>query len=128
MDFSLSPSIVLLGDYTDLQFKSTYLGHVFGLARSAAKKCILVKWIEEDPPSHSQWVSELNICMPLEKITYNIKGKHQRFFQTWKAWTDFFRNITGQFCTATLIFIYALYLFFHFELFLLTFDFLTFFN
>ena len=89
MELSLSPLIVLLGDYSNLQFNSVNSADFFGLAMTAAKKCVLSKWIAEDPSNYSHWVNELNYCMPLEKITYNVRGNPQRFLKTWQAWIDF---------------------------------------
>lgn len=96
MIFTLSPSIVLLGDYSNLRFNSTHSAYFFGLAMTAAKKCILSKWIAEDPPNHSHWVNELNYCMPLEKITYNVKGNPQRFLQKWQSWINFLETWFGE--------------------------------
>ena len=88
MELTLSPSIVLLGDYSDLQLNSVYSADFLRLAMTAAKKIILSKWIAKDPPSYLHWVNELNCCMPLEKISYNIRGTPQKFQKIWQPWID----------------------------------------
>ena len=49
MELRLLPSIVLLCDYSNVRFNSVLSADFFGLAMTAAKKCILWKWIAEDP-------------------------------------------------------------------------------
>lgn len=54
-----------------------------------AKRCITVKWNDEDPPNISQWINEVSSCMPLEKITYDIQGSPQSFHKMWDSWIEY---------------------------------------
>lgn len=70
---------------------------------TAAKKCIAIAQKEEEAPRITHWINELSPCMPLEKITFNLKGKPHVFLKTWQHWisyletrqTDFWRDIVN---------------------------------
>ena len=63
-----------------------YRGKILFKNGIKAKTCILSKWIAKDPPIYSHWVNELNCC--LERVSYNIRGRPQKFWKVWQPWID----------------------------------------
>ncbi len=89
MEFCLSPSTALLGDLSKLKFTSSCSANFFSLAITAAKKCVTLAWKKEEAPSVTHWINELSSCMPLEKITFNLKGSPHLFLKTWQPWISY---------------------------------------
>ena len=48
-----------------------------------AKIIIALSWKKVGMPSLNKWISELSTTLPLEKITYIIKGKESFFNKIW---------------------------------------------
>ena len=48
-----------------------------------AKRTIALSWKKIGKPSIVQWFRELSLCLPLERITYNLKNKQEMFEKIW---------------------------------------------
>ena len=57
-----------------------------------AKRVIALSWKSPDKPSISQWFRELSLCLPLEKITYILKGKQEKFQEVWGCFIEYIKN------------------------------------
>ena len=54
-----------------------------------AKRIIALSWKKVGMPSLNKWITELSTTLPLEKITYIIKGKESLFNNTWGPFISF---------------------------------------
>ena len=76
------PKLWILGDMSCLN-ANHYKKYFVLLASTAVKKCILVNWKSENPPSIRHWINELtSYCTP-EKILYSVRRKHAAFGEIW---------------------------------------------
>lgn len=57
-----------------------------------AKRVIAIAWKEVDRPRIGRWLSELTTTLPLEKITYAIRGKQPIFDNIWGPFNNFLAN------------------------------------
>lgn len=57
-----------------------------------AKRVIATAWKEVDRPRIGRWLSELTATLPLEKITYAIRGKQPIFDNIWGPFSNFLAN------------------------------------
>ena len=71
MQLPLDPQTCLLGDTTNIEFLS--------LALCVARKCIAITWKSDSQFSTGRWVSEINSCVPLEKMTYTLRKDYNTF-------------------------------------------------
>lgn len=58
-----------------------------------ARRLILLKWKESEPPSVGLWIRDVISNLRLEKIRYIIRGSDQTFTRVWKS---FYRTLTSQ--------------------------------
>ena len=79
----LDAKLVLLGLYPENY--NIRKGHRIFLEISIllAKRIIALLWKKVGMPSLNTWISELSTTLPLEKITYIIKGKESFFNNIW---------------------------------------------
>lgn len=59
------------------------------IALSVAKKCIAISWKSDSLLVVNRWSSELNSCIPMEKITYSVKKQHHKFLKIWQPYLDY---------------------------------------
>ena len=53
------------------------------IALITANKCIAKHWKDASPPTLARWTNEQALCVPSEKIMYNLKGKPGEFQKNW---------------------------------------------
>lgn len=88
----LEPKLFLLGIY-QANFNIRKKHRLFlDIALLLAKRVIAMAWKEVDRPRIDKWLSELVVTLPLEKITYAIKGKQPIFENIWGPFKDFLAN------------------------------------
>lgn len=88
----LEPKIFLLGIYPancDIRKKHRSF---LDIGLLLAKRVIALTWKEMDRPRIGKWLSELSTTLPLEKITYAIKGKQPIFENIWGPFRNFLLN------------------------------------
>ena len=44
---------------------------------------VALSWRETEVSSTQSWISEMAMCVTLEKLTYVIRGKAQEFEEVW---------------------------------------------
>ena len=54
-----------------------------------ARKCILLHWIKECPPTITLWYREIFNILPHEKLVAIIKGKEGLFLKIWSPFIDY---------------------------------------
>ena len=70
-----------LGSITDVALKEdNYLAKVL---LTASRKAIKRKWLDVDPPSHSQWLDIVQEIFMMEKMTYSLRLKEGEFNRKW---------------------------------------------
>ena len=57
-----------------------------------AKRVIAIAWKEMDRPRIGKWFSEMMATLPIEKITYAVKGKQPIFDNIWGPFRNFLAN------------------------------------
>lgn len=55
----------------------------------SARKCILLNWIEERPPTVTQWYKEIFSILPHERLMALAKGKESLFNKIWSPFIDY---------------------------------------
>lgn len=88
----LEPKIFLLGIYPancNIRKKHRLF---LDIGLLLAKRVIALTWKEMDRPRIGKWLSELTTTLPLEKITYAIKGKQPIFDNIWGPFKNFLLN------------------------------------
>lgn len=64
--------ICLLGAYTEFGVMPNSRYRFLHMALIAAKRCIVMRWKQEDSHTVSKWIQEVIAHTPLEKTTYTI--------------------------------------------------------
>lgn len=54
-----------------------------------ARKCILLRWIRDKPPTVTMWYKEIFSVLPHERISAVMKGNGQLFLIIWKPLIDY---------------------------------------
>ena len=63
----------------------------------AARKCIILKWKESEPPVIVHWWNELSSYLTLDSIYYRSKGRSLDFFNIWQSHIEFvFVSVLGK--------------------------------
>ena len=85
----LDPQICLLGDTTNIDARLRKPQKKFlSLALCVARICIAVAWKSDSRLSIRRWVSEMNSCVPLEKITYTLRKDYDTFIEMWQPYLE----------------------------------------
>lgn len=82
------------------RFDVLYLGHIYFLEQRseikllqlllvACKKAITRRWLTSIPPSLEDWIGIILEIYRLEKLTYQLKIKSDKFYKIWKKWIVF---------------------------------------
>ena len=54
-----------------------------------ARKCILFNWIQEKPPSVTQWYREIYKVLPMERLSAKLKDRENYFMKVWQPLIDY---------------------------------------
>ena len=57
-----------------------------------ARRAILLKWKEAAPPTLTQWLRDIMVCLNLEKLRSSINGSEEKFRNTWGAFLEHFHD------------------------------------
>ena len=94
--FPLDPELCLLGNFTSVSDSLTRTQMKFiDIALCVARKCIAITWKSDSPLLIDRWTSEMNSCIPLEKITYNLRKRYQTFIKIWQPYLDYIARPTS---------------------------------
>ena len=82
LEFELDPLCLILG-LTDNRIADKFHKRLFNLLAYAARKNILLSWINEKPPTKKEWHKIIMQCMPLEFLTCLLRSTTDAFYKTW---------------------------------------------
>lgn len=57
-----------------------------------ARRCILLQWIKEKPPSVTQWHKETFQVFPMEHLSASLKGNDNVFYQIWQPFLNYLND------------------------------------
>lgn len=86
LNVQVNPIILLLGVCDNLIPNVHNRLFVF-YASFYARKTILLKWKQPDPPTVSQWKAFINAVLPLYKLTYINRKCPKKFSKIWGTWS-----------------------------------------
>lgn len=87
MTIPAEPRVTLLGDTS--MIKTNNKIKFIRIALITANKCVGMQWKDVQPPTLARWYRELALCIPNEKIMYNLKGKPGEFKEIWGGFLTF---------------------------------------
>uniref|UniRef100_A0A3Q3BNZ9 Reverse transcriptase domain-containing protein n=1 Tax=Kryptolebias marmoratus TaxID=37003 RepID=A0A3Q3BNZ9_KRYMA len=89
----IDPEICLLGNFTNSNLKTVYDKKLTEILLAIAKKCITTKWKSDSPLSIKMWLSEINSCVTLEKLTYWMQNRSKTFYKIWQPFLSYMQNL-----------------------------------
>uniref|UniRef100_A0AAR2M2X3 Reverse transcriptase zinc-binding domain-containing protein n=1 Tax=Pygocentrus nattereri TaxID=42514 RepID=A0AAR2M2X3_PYGNA len=63
--------------------------NMFAFCSLLARRLILFKWKDANPPTYNHWVREVLYHLKLEKIRYTLRGSTGKFFDIWQPFLSF---------------------------------------
>ena len=88
MEFELDPLYLILG-LPDRRIINKSHKRLFNLLTYAARKNILLSWINEKPPTKKEWHKIIMQCMPLEFLTCLLRSTTDTFYKIWDPYLRF---------------------------------------
>ncbi|KAM7402819.1 hypothetical protein PAMP_018030 [Pampus punctatissimus] len=61
-----------------------------------ARRLILTRWKDSQPPAYSHWIREVMTYVKLEKIRYSIQGSIKKFYVFWQPFLTFIGNVEAK--------------------------------
>ena len=80
--FDFSPSLYLLNDKLDLQLDQKKC-RILIMITYFAKKCILLLWKDDSPPTFKLFLDQMSVFLPLEKLTLEKYNRGHIFQEFW---------------------------------------------
>lgn len=90
---ALDPKLFILGLYPDGHLMSRKVITALDLCLLLAKRVIALSWRKTSKPKYINWIKELSTTLPMEKITYIIKGKLPLFQNIWGPFMQYMGNM-----------------------------------
>lgn len=88
-EFPLEPSFIILGIPPKKSRCTTNDLLFVNICILQAKRLIASHWKDMRPPSVGQWIKTMLSTLPLERITYLLKGKKDKFESIWRPFVQF---------------------------------------
>ena len=88
MEFELDPMYLILG-LPDRRIINKFHKRLFNLLTYAARKKILLCWINEKPPTKKEWHKIIMQCMPMEFLTCLLRSTTDTFYKIWDPYLRF---------------------------------------
>lgn len=86
----VEPEICLIGNFMKINEPlNKYQTKFLEIALAVAKKNIAVTWKSDSPLHLTKWYTEMNRCIPLEKITYSLRKSYKTFVKIWQPYLDY---------------------------------------
>lgn len=90
----VDPELCLLGNFMKIDKPLNKLQLKFvEIALALARKCVAATWKSDSPLPITKWYLEMNSCIPLEKITYNLRKRYSTFIRIWQPYLDYVDNV-----------------------------------
>ncbi len=85
----LDPELCLIGNFRKIEKPlNKYQTKFLKIALAVARKCIAVTWKSDSPLPLTKWYTEMNSCVPLEKITYTLRKSYKFFVKIWQPYLN----------------------------------------
>ena len=88
IELELDPLCLILG-LPDNKIVNKFHKRLFNLLTYAARKNILLSWINEKPPKKRGWDKIIMQCMPLEYLTCLLRSTTDTFYKIWDPYLRF---------------------------------------
>ncbi len=88
----LDPELCLPGNVTNLNLNQSSRKFI-DIALAVSSKCIALTWKSDSPLSISKWISEMMICVRLEKINYVLKNRSDAFLKIWQPFIEYIEKL-----------------------------------
>ena len=93
--FPLDPEVCLLGNFTSISRRlRRHQIKFIEVALGVARKCISITWKSDSLLPIARWFSEMNSCVPLEKITYSLRNVPDTFLKIWQPYLDYIETVS----------------------------------
>ena len=82
----LDSRLFLLGDIKGILPRlilDKYQERFLKIAIAIARKCVAVTWKDHNEIRIERWYTEMRSCIPLEKVTYNLRDRYDFFLKVW---------------------------------------------
>ena len=80
INIHLNPLNCVLGLVSEYEVRYRY---ILGIALYAARLSILQKWLDDGPPDIKMWYEKLMSILPIERLSYVLKGTLAEFVNDW---------------------------------------------
>ena len=80
LNIYLNPMNIILGIVSNYEVRYRY---IIRIAQYAARLSILQKWLDEDPPDIKLWYEKLMSILPMERLSYVLRGTLADFVNDW---------------------------------------------
>ena len=94
VQFDMTPCIYLLNAQQDFVLDPDRENLLMTITYFA-KKCILLLWASNTPPTFKMWIDQIVDFLPLEKLTYDLHKRQPKFDRLWSplfnyisTWTE----------------------------------------
>lgn len=89
----LEPKLFLLGLYSEKHNYTKNELTFIDLSLLNAKRCIALFWKKTCRPRGTLWLRQMLSALPLERITYVLKGKQGLFENIWNTFIDYVKDL-----------------------------------
>ena len=99
---NISPLSCILGLHNPSNISPNLL-KLLKILLFCARRCILLTWVSEEPPSITQWISSVLVFMPLEALSFYLREEPFHFYKVWSPFIAYLgpeslQAITAGFC------------------------------
>ena len=74
---------------------SAYLQRVIAFFSLLARRAILFKWKDSNPPTNNQWIRDVMLNIKLEKIRCTLNGSVNKFHKMWDPFIQYVNLLPG---------------------------------
>lgn len=83
----LDPLTLLLSHLDDIEV-DRYVKLCLTYSLFYARREVLLKWKQKEPPSKETWQKSINNVLPLYRLTYESRNFPQKYDKIWSNWVD----------------------------------------
>ncbi len=83
-NITMDPTVALLG-LLPRGIEGRAKKYLLQILLTTAIKCITVRWLKPDPPTHNRWTERIREIYQMEKITYSLRLQKDLFIKRWSC-------------------------------------------
>lgn len=88
-----NPITALFGVLPNQPDLTSYQTNAVAFSSLLARRLILLKWKDVQPPSFIQWVREVMMCLQIEKLKYSLRGTQKKYCKTWASYIEYVEKL-----------------------------------